>query len=97
MLRGIHKTLKKDGVYLAQDIKGSSRVEGNTEHPIGPLLYTISTMHCMTVTLAQGDAGLGAMWGRELAENMFQEAGFSDVSVHELEHDIQNNYYVCHA
>ncbi|HEY9078501.1 class I SAM-dependent methyltransferase [Magnetovibrio sp.] len=95
VLRGIHRTLKKDGVYLAQDIKGSSQVEGNVEHPIGPLLYTMSTMHCMTVSLAQGGAGLGAMWGRELAESMFKDAGFRTVAVHELDHDIQNNYYVC--
>lgn len=95
VLAGIHKTLKEDGIYLAQDIKGSSHVDANVEHPIGPLLYTISTMHCMTVSLAQGGAGLGAMWGRELAEQMFREAGFETVEVHELDHDIQNNYYVC--
>ena len=95
VLKGIERTLKPEGVYLAQDIKGSSAVENNTDHPIGPLLYTISTMHCMTVSLAQGGAGLGAMWGRELAEEMFAEAGFTDVTVNELDHDIQNNYYVC--
>jgi hypothetical protein len=52
-------------------------------------------MHCMTVSLAQGGDGLGAMWGRETAERFFVEAGFSTVEVHELSHDIQNNYYVC--
>jgi hypothetical protein len=53
-------------------------------------------MHCMTVSLAQGGEGLGAMWGREKALDYFRKAGFSDVRVHELKHDIQNYYYVCH-
>jgi len=67
----------------------------NVDHPVGTLLYTVSCMHCMTVSLAQGGDGLGAMWGRETAERYFAEAGFSSVAVHELSHDIQNNYYVC--
>ena len=95
LLRGIRRALAEGGVYLAQDIKGSSCVHANLDHPMGPLVYTISCLHCMTVSLAQGGAGLGAMWGRELAERMFLEAGFRAVEVHELEHDMQNFYYVC--
>jgi SAM-dependent methyltransferase len=95
VLRGIRRSLKPDGVYLAQDIKGSSHVHHNLDHPIGTLLYTVSCLHCMTVSLAQGGEGLGAMWGRETAESLFREAGFETVEVHELAHDIQNYYYVC--
>jgi 2-polyprenyl-3-methyl-5-hydroxy-6-metoxy-1,4-benzoquinol methylase len=96
VLLGIRRTIALDGVYLAQDIKGSSHHHGNIDHPIGPLLYTISCMHCMTVSLAQGGEGLGAMWGRETALDYFRKAGFSDVRVHELSHDMQNYYYICH-
>ena len=96
VLRGIRRSLAKDGVYIAQDINGSSHVHKNCGHPIGTLLYTVSCMHCMTVSLAQdGGQGLGAMWGRETALRMFKEAGFGSVEVHELSHDIQNCYYVC--
>lgn len=95
MLKGIHRTLKTDGVYLAQDINASSHHHGDMDHPIGPLLYTISTMHCMTVSLAQDGEGLGAMWGREQADELMTEAGFRNIEVHELDHDIQNAYYVC--
>ena len=77
-----------------QDIRASSYVEKNMDHPIGPFLYAISTMHCMTVSLAQGGAGLGTCWGRELAESMLAEAGFAEVEVHTLEHDIQNFFYL---
>lgn len=95
VVRGIRRSLTPDGVYLAQDIKGSGQVHNDLDHPIGTLLYTLSCMHCMTVSLAQGGAGLGAMWGREQALELFRDGGFSDIKVNELEHDIQNYYYVC--
>jgi len=94
VLKGICRTLKDDGVYLMQDIHGSSLLEENLDHPAGTFLYTISTMHCMTVSLAQDGAGLGTMWGRQLAVTMLREAGFHDVHVTQLEHDFQNDYYV---
>lgn len=95
LLRGIRRSLAPNGVYLAQDIKGSSHVHRNREHPLGTLLYTISCMHCMTVSLAQNGDGLGTMWGREKAEEMMRDAGFRSIEVHELPHDVQNYYYVC--
>jgi ubiquinone/menaquinone biosynthesis C-methylase UbiE len=94
VLKGIHRTLRPDGVYLMQDIKGSSQVHKNLEHPLGPLLYTVSCMHCMTVSLAQGGEGLGAMWGEEKTREYLAKAGFRSVEKHELAHDIQNNWYV---
>ena len=94
VLRGIRRTLKDDGVYIAQDIRGSGHHHGDLDHPLGPLLYTVSCMHCMTVSLAQGGAGLGAMWGRATAERHFAEAGFGSVEVNELDHDVQNYWYV---
>lgn len=95
VLAGIARSLAAEGVYLAQDVKASSHLHHNVDHPLGTILYTISCFHCMSVSLAQGGDGLGAMWGRETAEAMFRDAGFASVEVHELEHDIQNLYYVC--
>lgn len=94
VLRGIHRALKADGVYLMQDIKGSSHVHNNMDHPIGTFLYTISCMHCMTVSLAQDGEGLGAMWGEEKTHEYLKRAGFQSIETNELEHDIQNNWYV---
>jgi hypothetical protein len=59
-----------------------------------PFLYTISTMHCMTVSLSQGGEGLGAMWGEEKVREYLNEAGFSLIKTNTLSHDIQNNWYV---
>jgi len=94
VLAGISRALRPEGVYLMQDIAGSSHVHNNLDHLLGPLMYTISTMHCMTVSLAQGGAGLGAMWGKEKAEEMLREAGFANVRVEQLPHDFINYYYI---
>ena len=94
LLKGIRRTLKPDGVYLAQDIHGSSHHHSDRDHPMGTLLYTVSLMHCMTVSLSQGGEGLGTMWGREKAREYFDKAGFSRIEVHQLPHDMQNDYWV---
>ena len=94
VLDGIYATLKPGGQFLMQDIRASSHLENNLDHPIAPLLYTLSTMHCMTVSLAQGGVGLGTMWGEEKALEMLALAGFENVSVNQLDHDFQNNFYV---
>ena len=80
---------------MMQDISASSNLENNIDHPIGALLYTISLMHCMTVSLAEDGEGLGTMWGRETAERMLREAGFTNIHMRQLPHDIQN--YFCIA
>jgi SAM-dependent methyltransferase len=94
VLAGICRALRPDGVFLMQDIAGSTHLENNLGHPIAALLYTISFMHCMTVSLAQGGDGLGTMWGREQADQMLREAGFGQIDVHQLAHDFQNYFYV---
>jgi hypothetical protein len=76
------------------DIKGSSRVEENVGVPMAPYKYTVSTMHCMSVSLGLDGAGLGTVWGRELALTMLADAGFSDVRVSEIDSDPMNYYYV---
>lgn len=96
LLRGIRRALRPDGVYLMQDIAASSHVHDNIDHPLGTLLYTVSTMHCMTVSLAQDGAGLGTMWGDQTAHAMLAAAGFSRVACHSLPHDPVNAYYVIH-
>jgi 2-polyprenyl-3-methyl-5-hydroxy-6-metoxy-1,4-benzoquinol methylase len=94
VLQGIATALHPDGTFLMQDIAASSRVDKNMDHPVGPLLYTMSCMHCMTVSLASNGAGLGAMWGEEKAREMLKEAGFTRVEVKKLPHDFSSIYYI---
>jgi 2-polyprenyl-3-methyl-5-hydroxy-6-metoxy-1,4-benzoquinol methylase len=94
VLRNIHRALRPTGIYFMQDIHASTEVSGNLDHPAAPLLYTISCLHCMTVSLAAGGMGLGAMWGQETALRMLRDAGFTTVEVKRLAHDFQNDYYI---
>jgi ubiquinone/menaquinone biosynthesis C-methylase UbiE len=94
VLRNIRRALKPGGVFLMQDISGSSNLAEDVRHPVGTFLYTVSCMHCLSVSLAHGGPGLGAMWGKELAVRMLREAGFADVRVETLPHDMMNYYYI---
>ncbi|GAB2912830.1 class I SAM-dependent methyltransferase [Streptomyces sp. NPDC058869] len=93
-LAAVAGALRDDGVFLMGDIAASSRLEENLDHPLGPTLYTFSVFYCMTVSLGEGGAGLGTVWGRQTALRMLAEAGFGDVEVREVEGDILNVYYV---
>ena len=92
VLKAINASLKKDGFFLMQDIAAStsSMVDKNIDSPLAPALYTISTMHCMSVSLAYNGEGLGTMWGIELAIKKLTEAGFKDIKVKNVEGDIIN-------
>ncbi|GAA3680121.1 class I SAM-dependent methyltransferase [Nocardioides ginsengisoli] len=94
VLAGIAAALRPGGIFLMVDIKAQSRVEDNLTLPWATYLYTLSLMHCMTVSLAQGGAGLGTVWGRQTAVRMLEEAGFVDVRVDEIRTDPFNYFYV---
>lgn len=95
VLGAIRRALRPGGVFLMQDIDASSEPVENIDHPLGAMFYTISCMHCMTVSLAQeGGMGLGTAWGVQRAESMLNEAGFEQVEIHRFEHDILNAYFV---
>jgi 2-polyprenyl-3-methyl-5-hydroxy-6-metoxy-1,4-benzoquinol methylase len=94
VLAAIAAALRPAGVFLMQDIRGTSHVDRDSEHPMAPFLYTVSCFHCMTVSLAAGGAGLGAMWGEERARRMLAAAGFGSIEVELLRHDPINQYYV---
>lgn len=95
VLRNIARALRPGGTLLAVDIRASSKLEENLDHPLAPALYSISTMHCMTVSLALAGEGLGTMWGEQQARELLAEAGLVVQAVEQVEGDILNNYYIC--
>ncbi|GAA5124356.1 class I SAM-dependent methyltransferase [Haloechinothrix salitolerans] len=95
VLRGVHDALVPGGSFVAVDIKASSHLENNVDNPLAPMLYAVSTLHCMTVSLACGGAGLGTVWGEELARQMFADAGFEVVSVNDVPDDPIDILYHC--
>ena len=94
VLRSIHNSLDDKGTFLMQDILASTPLKDNIGHPLGPFLYTISCIHCVSVSLSQNGAGLGAMWGKEKATEMLKDVGFTNVEVKKLPHDFQNYCYI---
>jgi 2-polyprenyl-3-methyl-5-hydroxy-6-metoxy-1,4-benzoquinol methylase len=94
VLDNIYRALRPGGLFLMVDIKASSQLEDNIGVPLATFLYTVSTMHCMSVSLGLDGVGLGTVWGRQLATSMLADAGFGDVAVSEIESDPFNNYYI---
>lgn len=93
-LRAIAGALREDGVFLMQEIRGSSRIEVDVDLPLSPFLYTLSCLYCMPVSLSTGGAGLGAMWGVEAARRMLEEVGFRKIEAHTLPDDLLGQYTV---
>ena len=94
VLKGIYDALRPSGTYLCVDVNASSHLHENLDHPLGAFLYTVSTLHCMTVSLALDGEGLGTCWGEQVARELMTEAGFGDVELRHVEGDILNNYYI---
>ncbi|WP_284735840.1 class I SAM-dependent methyltransferase [Dongia deserti] len=94
LLVRLYRALRLGGIYLMQDIGGSARLENNVPLPMAAFLYAISCTHCMPVSLGQGGAGLGTMWGWETAQAFLQRAGFANVQRHVLPHDPLNVWFV---
>jgi ubiquinone/menaquinone biosynthesis C-methylase UbiE len=95
VLSNIARALRPGGVYLMQEFQASAHAHENIEHPMGIFLYTISCMHCTTVSMAHGGPGLGAMWGHQTMNKMLREAGFQSVETKRLPQDVLNEYYIC--
>ena len=94
VLRAIAASLRPDGVFLMQDVAATSHLADDASLPLAPFLYTVSCLHTLTVSLAEGGMGLGAMAGSERARQMLREAGFGRIDLHQLPHDPVSLYYV---
>lgn len=93
VLRRVARALRRDGTFLMVDIAVPSGLARNRKHPLAPMLYAASVFHCMSVSLHQGGAGLGTVWGEESARAMLEAAGFS-AEVKHLEGDIFHAFFV---
>jgi hypothetical protein len=66
----------------------------NIGNPFAPWLYSVSTLHCLTVSLAHNGAGLGTAWGEQVARRMLAEAGFGNTQVYEASADPTDAIFV---
>jgi SAM-dependent methyltransferase len=81
LLREIRRALVPGGRFLCVDSHASSELADNVGTPLGAWRYSVSTLHCLSVSLAQGGAGLGDCWGPPLALEMMHDAGFDEVDL----------------
>ncbi|MHA7283682.1 class I SAM-dependent methyltransferase [Arthrobacter sp. TMS2-4] len=93
VLHAMFTALRSGGSLLMADIKASSNVEDNIELPWASFLYALSTVHCMSVSLGLDGAGLGTVWGTQLAQTMLGEAGFSEIEEKAIASDPFNAYF----
>jgi 2-polyprenyl-3-methyl-5-hydroxy-6-metoxy-1,4-benzoquinol methylase len=94
VLKAIATALRPDGFFLMVDVRASSHLHDNIQHPMGPMLYTTSCLHCMTVSLAQGGEGLGTAWGEQQATQLLHDAGFTTVEITYRPDDMRSSYYI---
>jgi SAM-dependent methyltransferase len=94
VLKGIHDALKPGAIFSMIDIKAESCIHQNKDHPMGPMLYTVSLMHCMQVAMVDNGRGLGMMWGRQKARAMLEEAGFVNIQELDIPNDGFNLHYM---
>jgi SAM-dependent methyltransferase len=93
-LRRAAEALAPGGIYFMVEPKASSKLEENIGNPFTPYMYGVSVMHCLTVSLAEGGAGLGTAWGEQTARRYLDEAGFTNVELVDAPGP-QNTIYIC--
>ena len=76
LMRSIREALTPGGTYLMVEVNVSAQLEKNI-NPMGRMMYSMSTLYCMSVSLGGGGAGIGACMGEDKARELAKEAGFS--------------------
>ena len=92
-LRAIRNALAPGGTYLMVEPRVGETLEDNL-NPGGAMMYAMSTLHCLTQSLANGGEGLGAAWGPKLAEEYCREAGFGHFRLLEIDNPFNAFYEV---
>ncbi len=74
--RSIRGALKPDGTWFCIEPNIADTLEANI-NPLGKLFYSVSTLQCMTVSLAHNGAGYGACMGAANVKKVAELAGFT--------------------
>jgi SAM-dependent methyltransferase len=78
VLAGISRALVPGGLLFMREPHGAGTLAENLANPMAPVLYSVSTLHCLTVSLAHGGAGIGTVFSEQRARRMLAEAGFAE-------------------
>jgi SAM-dependent methyltransferase len=92
LLKTIRNSLHPDGVYVCLDINCGDTLDKNL-NPFGAMFHGVSTLYCMTTSLANGGAGLGTLGFHETkVHELCEKAGFSSVRRVPIENPFNNLY-----
>jgi len=81
VLTAIRDVLVPGGLLFMREPRAADTLEGNMANPMAPILYSVSTLQCMTVSLAHGGAGIGTVFGEQHARKLLADAGFTEPEV----------------
>lgn len=90
-LRNVRKALVPGGSALIQELNVGESLEENL-NPFGAFFYAVSTVHCMTQSLARDGAGLGAAMPPSTLRRLVLDAGFASIERLPLKHPIYALY-----
>jgi SAM-dependent methyltransferase len=96
VLERINAGLRPGGLFVMKEPHAGDSLEENLGNPFAPVLYSTSTLHCMTISLAHGGAGIGTAFGEQMARDLLAAAGFGAVEVHPAPGDPIDVVYVTH-
>ncbi len=92
-LRSIRRAIADDGAYFMVEPKAGDTLAENLG-PMGAMMYSISTLHCMTVSLAHGGEGIGTAISPSKIRELAEQAGFTRVRRLPIEHLAQAFYEI---
>merc|ERR1712137_284482 len=75
-LKDIYRALKPGGVYLMNEVPAEDQI-GDNMKPERTFIYSISTMYCLTLSMADGGPGYGACMGEAIPSELCAKIGFS--------------------
>jgi SAM-dependent methyltransferase len=74
--RHIRSALKRDGTWLIVEPRAGDTV-GDNLNPVGRVYSACSVLYCLTTSLSQKGAGLGAQAGEARIRDVVRQGGFS--------------------
>lgn len=78
MMRAIHAALADDGTYLIVEA-GCCAHQPDNMNPVGKFVYCLSTLYCLSQSLAAGGPGIGTGITEPIIRELAASAGFSYV------------------
>ena len=92
-LRTMRRLGRPDAALVVMDERVAESFEAATENPVERLMYAASVLHCLPVGRAEADsAATGTVMRPATFAAYAQEAGFGDVEVLPIDHDLFRFY-----